>query len=263
MQSSITFVQQLFIPLILPAMITFVSIRSFFPTQSITHWSQYGLLFLLLTLGLQLFLLPWTPLTFTQGKLTSLTPSHIPSLYYTFVMFALFPILFSKSILSQHTLDQQQSIKYQLITLTIGFFVATLFVQIIQPLDIMLALIAFTMVYHSNLLPPPNASSSSMLLSTWNILVFLLVLSVIVTSFKFIPKYNDVSMFVSEYVGISHSSLFQHTQLVALFCLLPLLLVYSLRKWQPSSQDISIIYSIGVMAGMFIQTRLQHQTQQV
>ena len=233
--------QQLFVPLLLPAIITFIAIQQLQQPNKQKNWIDYGLLYIIFMLGIQLFILPLTPLTFQQGKLTTnVYPSDLPSLFYRFALFGLFPIYFSSLF---PTVSKP-------LTLAIGFFIGTFIVQTVQPLDVMITLVLFVSGYH--LIKQQNKTLSSTHLA----LSFVLLFTIVATSFRFIPMYTELASYINHHISSINTSFLSYSQHIGTLLMIPFTFSQLIATQTKEQTHIDLSYTVGVLVGLFTQLQL-------
>ena len=234
-------------------------------------WSQFGLMFLLIFIALQIFIVPLLPIPRSMGKFTNIKPTQMPSIIYTFVIFGLIPIQLSKVIISmigvKETDDAYTNIKpFALIT---SFFLITFLVQVIGPFELITTLVLFTLLDKSGsfnkILSSFSVSINDLDNTTQFNRIFVLLLFVFgitATTLRYIPGYNDISSMLNSKLGFfgqNIQGLGNHGINIATFLLLPLAVGKSLEyttthmNTLQKGQGFNVGYILGVLLGLLVQ----------
>jgi len=235
--------------------------------KSKQSWTQFGLLFLIFFLLMQLFVLPIFP--HSMGKLTRITPVQVPRLAFTFLLFGLVPIQISQLICEMLGGDDMQAqLRFRPFGYIIGFFMVTFLLQVVTPLDIILSVILFSIFKSKSMFDKifKSFSVTTQTLSTTSkanraMILLLFVFLLTVTTFRYIPGYTKLAEIVNSKIGFfgeSAKGFGNHMINIGALLLLPLVIAKSLESTtqkmgtMKEGQGYTTGYFIGVLVGLLL-----------
>lgn len=229
-------------------------------------WAQFGLLFLMLFMSLQLFVFPLIPGVGPQvGKFTRITPFQVPAMILRFILYGYVPLTLSQVFvdLSKET-DPEKMLSIRKFGLMVSFFLMTFVVQNVKILDIVLTIILYFVFESQGILTKLLKLFSTKQGSSpfAKVMTLLFLFGLITTTTKYLPMYDKLNEKVNARVGLLGEGVkggVNHLISIALFLMLPLAVSTSLEstttkmKTLPTGEGLKIGWLVGTMTALLVQ----------